>query len=304
MTTQFEATKVPQAVKTEYKKPSVGAKIGGVVAGYALHGIATQPATKIISPNAMTKMAEISDNLSMDEFVQVENAIKDNLKKTGLADKGIEIVRASSENVQEIKDIMAKEFSKGIAKLYPKMIKTPLTDSSAIQATQGKNAFYAMQSKKLVLPAKGLSLAGFHEMGHALNANSSKIGKILQKSRAISALGLPIMLIALLKTKKAPDEEPKGALDKTTTFIKNNAGKLTFATFLPVLLEEGLASMKGNKIAKSALSPELAKKVAKSNALGFSTYLALATLSGLGVWLANKVKDKIAGPKLVENKVA
>ena len=114
-------------------------------------------------------------------------------------------------------------------------------------------------------------------------------------------LVLPIALISLIKTKKAPNEKPEGALDKTTTFIKNHAGKLTFAAFIPVLLEEGLATIKGNKIARNTLTADLAKKVSKSNMLGFSTYLALATMSAVGIWLANKIKDKIAQPKPAVN---
>lgn len=133
-----------------------------------------------------------------------------------------------------------------------------------------------------------------------MNANLSKFGKILQKCRPMALLAIPVSLIALWKTKKAPGEEPKNGLDKTTTFIKNNAGKLTFLAFLPTLLEEGLASVKGNKLAKKLLNPELAKKVAKTNALGFSSYALLATLSGLGVYLGTKVKDAIASKKLVE----
>ncbi|MDD3436331.1 MAG: hypothetical protein PHC64_04165, partial [Candidatus Gastranaerophilales bacterium] len=104
------------------------------------------------------------------------------------------------------------------------------------------------------------------------------------------------------KTKKAPNQEPKSTTDKTTTFIKENAGKLTFATFIPMLLEEGLASIKGNNFAKKVLSLELAKKVSKTNALGFLTYLGLTTLLSLGIYLGTKVKDAIAKPELVEEK--
>ena len=75
-------------------------------------------------------------------------------------------------------------------------------------------------------------------------------------------LALPIALIALLKTKKAEGEQPTGVVDKATDFIKNNAGKLTFATFIPTLIEEAMASIKGNKMAKELLNPQMAKKIA------------------------------------------
>ncbi|MBQ3101778.1 hypothetical protein IJC60_02120 [bacterium] len=297
MTTQMEIKPQVSRVQDQHKKPSVGATIGGVAAGWVTNNLLSQAPVKLYSPGAMEKMANLSSNLSADEFTQATKAIEDTVKTTGLVDKGVEIFKGSNANVDQVKDIMSQELNKGFAKYYPKQYKEMLAESSVEQVLNGNNAFYAMQSKKLVLPERGMELAGFHEIGHALNANMGKFGKILQKARGLSVLVFPIALISLIKTKKAPNEKSEGALDKTTTFIKNNAGKLTFAAFTPVLLEEGLATIKGNKLARNTLTADLAKKVAKSNMLGFSTYLALATMSAVGIWLANKVKDKIAQPK-------
>lgn len=301
MAAQLGVTQYTQ--QNEYKKPSTGAKIGGVLVGSLVGGAVSTP-LKSFSPKAIEEMTKLSKGLSQDEVVKVTGALEDNLKKTGLLEKGVEIVKASKNNSDKVQEIMAKEIEKGIVKYYPKQLKDVQISSTVEQLIAGNNAFYAMKSKKIMLPENALCLSGFHEMGHALNANMSKIGKILQKTRGLQMLSLPILLVALFKTKKAPDEKPKNGLDKATTFIKNNAGKLTFAAFLPALLEEGLATMKGNKIAKEALSSDLAKKVAKSNMWGFSTYLLLASLSAVGVWAANKVKDKIAGPKLVQKNTA
>ena len=150
-----------------------------------------------------------------------------------------------------------------------------------------------MATKNIVMPEKGMELLSFHESGHAMNANLSKAGKFLQKCRPIGLLVYPIAMIALLKNKKAPEEEPKNVLDKATTFVKDNAGKLSFAAYLPLLIEEGLASAKGQKYAKKFLSPDLAKKVLKNNVLGFSTYFIVATLTALGTCLGTKVRDTV-----------
>ncbi len=164
----------------------------------------------------------------------------------------------------------------------------------------GKNAFFLAEINKVLIPKEGLALSAFHELGHAMNANLSTAAKILQKSRCLSLLTLPIVLIALFKTKKAEGEESKNKLDKATDFVKNNAGKLTFATLMPTIIEEGLASIKGGKAAKKMLSPELFRKISKSNLYGFSTYLALAVLSSVGLALGVKLKDKIAHKEKVE----
>ena len=100
--------------------------------------------------------------------------------------------------------------------------------------------------------------------------------------------------IALFKTKKAPNHEPKNKLDKTTTFIKDNAGKLTFFAMLPTLVEEGLASIKGAKLAKDGgLSANLLKRVNTGNFKAWTTYL-LGTLITVGaVKLGIEVSDKM-----------
>lgn len=282
----------------QYKKPGAGAVIGGVLAGSTVNSL-TSLSGQFVKSGIMNKTGKLNNLITADEFSQVEKAVSDTIKKSGLEAKGVGIIKATAENADEISRIMSKELDKTFLKHLPKQVKEVVGSIYSSQVTSGENAFYSSTSKKIIMPEKKLGLALFHETGHAMNANLSKFGKILQKCRPMAMLMLPIAAIALYKTKKAPGEEPKNNLDKATTFIKNNAGKLTFAAFLPTLLEEGLASLKGNKVAKQLLSPELAKKVAKTNALGFSTYLLTAVLSSLGIYLGTKVKDAIAKPEPV-----
>lgn len=282
----------------QYKKPGAGAVIGGVLAGSTVNSL-TSLSGQFVKSGIMNKIGKLNNLITADEFSQVEKAVSDTIKKSGLEAKGVGIIKATAENADEISRIMSKQLDKTFFKYLPKQVKEVVGSIYSSQVTSGENAFYSSASKKIIMPEKKLGLALFHETGHAMNANLSKFGKILQKCRPMAMLMLPIAAIALYKTKKAPEEEPKNNLDKATTFIKNNAGKLTFAAFLPTLLEEGLASLKGNKVAKQLLSPELAKKVAKTNALGFSTYLLTAVLSSLGIYLGTKVKDAIAKPEPV-----
>ena len=283
-----------------YKKPSTGAIIGGVLAGGAIQSAVSAP-SQLYSAKIIAKMGKLSQELTADEFSQAESAMKKIIQESGLSAKGVSILKATSENMDEINKIITKEIDKGVLKFLPKKVKEFIGNLFASQMAYGKNACYTFASKKIIMPENELGLAGFHEAGHAMNANLSKCGKILQKCRPMTLLALPIGLIALCKTKKAPDEKPKNSIDKATTFIKDNASKLTFAACIPVLAEEGLATYKGNKFAKKFLNPKLAKKVAKTNALGFSTYLAAVTLGSLGIFLGTKVKDAIASNKAVNN---
>jgi len=275
----------------DWQKPTKLAIVGGVMAGSAVLTIVGS--VPFVTTNVlMDKMIKIS-NLSDDEFKQVTDGMNKVLKDTKLADKGV--------NIKRIPATEAKTF---VEKLLGTL--NPVNG-----AGQGRNAAFFdkaipildIKANTILLPEKNLSLTAFHEIGHAANANLSKIGKLLQKSRNPLLLGvMPIIaLIALGKTKKAPEQNPQGAVDKTTTFIKENAGKLTFAAFLPILIEEAMASIKGNKFAKNAgLSTELLNKISKTNKIGYLTYIGSALLTSYAIYLGVKVKDSIAKPKPVE----
>lgn len=144
-----------------------------------------------------------------------------------------------------------------------------------------------------------MELAQFHEIGHALNYNMSKVGKFLQKARLFTPMLATVALFTtLFKNKKAEGEKPTGWWDKTTTFVKNHAGKLAVAGMLPLVIEEAMATYKGEKFASKI--PELGglmKKIKASNRWGLATYVALTAAMGLGVMLAGKVRDAIIQPK-------
>ena len=185
----------------QYRKPGFGAIIGGVLAGNVVNNIVRMPQASI-SQAIADSMVNISRSLSADEYRQVEEAVVKTVKNSGLADKGVEIIKSTSENTDEVVEIMSKEFNKGILKYFPKL-KDAYSNSFLSQISSGKNACYASATKKIIMPEKELSLAMFHEAGHALNANLSTVGKLLQKTRFLPMLAVPISIIALFKAKKA-----------------------------------------------------------------------------------------------------
>jgi len=191
-----------------------------------------------------------------------------------------------------------------------------LMANPAYGAMKGKNAAYVFNMSTAIVPDK-MATAQFHELGHAMNANS-KWGKLLLNLRKdytpnalkISGIKIPfvraamgfvissIALVGIFKNKKAEGEQAVGFWDKTTTFIKNNVGKLTFITMLPLVAEEALASFKGEKAVKGLINADLFKKVKLSNRLGLATYAVIAAFAGLGAMCATKIRDKIAQPNL------
>ena len=158
-----------------------------------------------------------------------------------------------------------------------------------------KNKTFYMKNNSVLLPQKKLLPVGFHELGHAMNYNFSKIGKLLQNSRKISKpLAVIIGLYSLLTT-TTPKSKYRNLTtgEKTTNFIRENAGKLAFLAFTPMLIEEGMATLKGQKWANKLLDKDTAKQVFKCNKTAYLSYLGAATFMGLGVWAGVKIKDTL-----------
>lgn len=285
------------ANEQQYKKPGFLACAGGIVAGLAVSGLPIHTSNFLIPK--FEKSGFGFNKTTKDEFQQIDTGIAKALKESGLSDKGISVIRYSPQTKDEIKTILNQETASEL-KFLPKSLRKVFALTELDDLKEGKNARWAPVNKKLVMPEKELVLTTFHEMGHASNSLSTA-GRILQKSR-LSILACPIILLtSLLKTKKSPNKEQDGGFDKFTDFIKNNAGKLTFLSAVPVLVEEGLASIKGMSYAKKVLDPALVKKLSKDCRYGFLTYLATVTAISVGTALGVKAKDAIAKPKPIDS---
>ncbi len=163
---------------------------------------------------------------------------------------------------------------------------------------KGKNACFAPNTKTIVLNSDKMAVAAFHEMGHALNQQSTGLIKIIKNLKGLRGLTPLILLTAAFKNKKAEGEKPVGVFDKVTTFVKkNHCGILTTALFIPTVIEEGIASIRGSKVAKPLLDERLYKQLNKFHGKGWLTYVASAIASALAVEAVSWVQNKIVNSK-------
>ena len=162
---------------------------------------------------------------------------------------------------------------------------------------KGLNAYFSPSKKEIVLNRKLASISGFHELGHAMNYMNGGFGRFLQKLRGPGyALAGFMGTVALFSRDKA-----KGEKRNLKDIIVDNAHVIAFASMLPTVLEEGLASVKGIKAAKKAgLDSVHLKNLKKFYGKALLSYGGYAFVTGLSVFAAGKIMDKFTRPQKIE----
>ena len=282
-----------------YEKPSIPISVAAFIAANTAGSVVYGGINKLGSKPFESVLKNI-DNIDIDVF---KRAADEAFNSSGLSKKGVTVVDGVFENYNIVRDSINEALLSWKNKIpFLRNIKDQQVIEQTRSVLEGKNAFYVKHNKQILINKDKLGIALFHEMGHALNYNKAGLGNILIKMKSPFSLLIPIaVLTALCKRKKADGEESQGVFDKTTTFIKNNCGKLAFLGMLPSVLEEGLASIKGAKLAKNFLSAENLKTLNKFNSKTWLTYLSLAVGSGLCAVTASKVRDFIAHPKEINS---
>ena len=162
----------------------------------------------------------------------------------------------------------------------------------------GTNACFIPKSKEVLINTDKISIAGFHELGHAMNALKSKYGvKYLAKMRAPGYAIAGLMEYFAIFSRKRPKDAPRSFTD----VIEDNCGKIAFIAMLPIVAEEAIASARGIKLARKSGVPEfLIKNMKKLYAKALMTYGGRAILGSLAVYVSRKIMDYYTRPKLIE----
>lgn len=249
-----------------------------------------------VSDVALKSMKNISQ-LTENDFIMLQNSAQEALSRTGLKEKGVDILRSNDKKTIDIikTELNLNKLTKGCSD----SVKNIVAEVRASIYKTGSNAAFFPKTNKIILPEKLLQTSVFHEMGHALNCNDGKILKLLQKSRYVSKFApIVILMISLLNKRKTTDEPSNNKSVRILDGIKKNAGKLTTLAMLPTVLEEGIASLRGDKIARGLvkdgkLTKEILNKVRLNNVIGFATYVLSVVATVLSTKLAIKFKDNI-----------
>lgn len=246
----------------EYQKRTPIQEYQGLMLASAVSGAILSPLAYLGKPFLKNlKKEEVNNSLYKDCFIKALNI-------SGLKEKGVQIEPAQFSSVKN-------DFSRGI------------------------NACYIPDAKKVLINTDKISIAGFHELGHAMNNLMSKYGiKYLAHMRApgYAIAGLMEYFAIFSRTK------PKSAPRSISDVIEDNCGKIAFLAMLPVVAEEAIASIRGIRLARRAgVSEVLIKNMKKLYAKALMTYGGRAVLGGLAVFASRKIMDYYTRPKLIVN---
>ena len=100
----------------EQKKPSPGNKILGSAAGWMGGNATIIAANTCVSLPVMKNINKINEQIMQDAFESEAINLKQVLINTGLSEKGVEIIRATSKNESTINELIKNDFNKGIGK--------------------------------------------------------------------------------------------------------------------------------------------------------------------------------------------
>ena len=276
------------------------AKGSGIKGGsLALLGaVGTNTALSAFSLGPINIIRKQAKNFTKGEIESMNRAADEILNNvTNLSKKGVRIFDYSdSRNLPlEVTDMAEK-------------VPECFHDFIAILATKnGKNAYF---SPKVSNNFKGTELENllenvvgvnrqkapnfiYHELGHAFNYHNTGTFKAIQKIRPLAMLFGAIMMVlpAFTKKSEAQDGKELTKAQKVKNFIREKSPFIAAASFVPIIAEEAMATIRGNKWAKELLSPDAFKKVRNGNLIALSTYVMTAVAMGLSAFAAKKIKD-------------
>lgn len=296
--TTLTQVNTPKIISTDdgkkYEKAGLRKSVIAVILAKATGEYVRQVPNRFCSQFLNNTLEQISQNNTDEIKLAAQKAIEN----SHLDKLGVKVFDINQENatqvLQEIENAIPEKLQKNsyLKKYLLRNIKN-VTNYTKI----GKSSGYIPAIKSLIINKSQIPLVIFHELGHVLN-KENKLINILNKTKHITPFAITLFTAtALFKRKKADGEKPKNNFDKITTFVKNNVGKLTILAYLPTIIEEGLASIKANQLAKILLSAENIKILNKTNFRAWLTYVISALITSASIFAMAKTRDIIAQPK-------
>lgn len=292
----------------------------GMAAGGAVYIGGTYVSAKIFG-NALRHLRP--DNIPNDIHKKLNAGCKDMFVKEGFKAEGIQIADISTKNG---KDIINEESYKKLKCIKERMNKAGYFEKAYLrkklkrtllavqfenkEVLKGKNASFnwGIGNKKVYINTKNGMHMFPHELGHALNHRI--LGKCGQRivygvlrNRKVSGNMLRLTLLTSLlvnNKKERKNNDSSNIIIRGIHFIKDHCGKLAFLALTPLVIEEGMASVNGQRMSKKYFDKDIMKIITKSHLHSFASYLRFPVTAAISMYAANIVRD-IAYKKIKED---
>lgn len=245
-----------------------------------------------INALAMSEALDPSKNLPKDE-VNIVNKAVDKLvqENEGLGKKGVKIMHFGEDKIKPL----------NLPFKLPNFIREQFDLVYAV--AKGRNAAFfnfdvpaeKVEKNTVCINREKASLSQFHELGHAFNFNNTKILKAFQSVKmrkfGMNLGGYLALYNAFSNDVKPGDDKELTPIQKLNNHIRKFSPLYAFAAITPMLIEEGMASVKGCEWAKQILDKKMYNKVLKTNAIAYVSYLSTAGIVALSPLIVKKVKD-------------
>lgn len=267
----------PTVFKNDSAKPKKKRNVGKSIGAHLIGAVSAASAQMLCGPVSDLMVKVDSNGITVEHKDQLKYAAKQVLEASGLKEKGVQIIYHPTEKV-------------------PKTIKEYIRSDVINDLKRGTQAFYSptgyqisnisIPANSVNLPENGLYTSFSHELGHAMNAHGSKFSKFIGDYRfrtyPLRITSLAVLLSAFTSTREPEEVDGLSKKDKIHNALRNNAFWLPIIASVPMLIEEGLASLKGEKHAKKWLPKDLNIKMLIANRIAFSSYLVQRVHMDLG----------------------
>ncbi len=216
------------------------------------------------------------------------------------------VVEESMKSVEQYYDQRIASSKNFISKLYNKHRKKVVMKENLVKHNQvldGSNAYYWVKKGAVVINMDKKPVYLFHEFGHAIdysiNGVKQSMSSIWRNPTLKKLLFGSVLLTSLLTNPKSKEDlENASNGEKFIQSVKKNSGLIVGAFLVPSTLEEIIANLNGQKLAKEFVPKAHMPRVTRSHIHSAVGYLLYPIFVGGGMYLANKVRDKIAEGKL------
>lgn len=226
-------------------------------------------------------------------------------------------VNIIAENTKkEINDHLKQKGSSDIFNAH--FVDTPEPKPTMIDSLRKLFADHFDPKTNTAYTHKNRSFVMLHEMGHAADWNCSFIMRQMMKIRFVALAAAGIM-IPMAYWHKNSDQQSSGG-----DWLNKHIGTISFLSFVPTLITEASASLRGRKslinymeetkkLPQAAfkkleaegkvVTPKMLKNFEKRMGWAYGTYLATALLTPLAIKLGIMVKDKIVSAPVKQREI-